>query len=97
VLQLGEGSAGVLQRESVRSGQVRMKIEPICLPIYNDVKECLFQGDTHILGCKEEINELTFCQNNPTEYVQFLRASTPRQRLPKTYDFHKYNAKFDYN
>lgn len=74
-----------------------MKIEPICLPIYSDLKECLFQSDTHIIACKEEINELTFCENNPTEYVQFLRASTPRQRLPKKYDFHQFNAKFDYN
>jgi hypothetical protein len=29
--------------------------------------------------------------------VDFLRASTPQQRLPKTYDFHRFNAKFDYN
>ena len=49
------------------------------------------------MGCKEEINELTFCQSNPTEYVSFLRASTPQQRLPRHYDFHKFNAKFDYN
>lgn len=67
------------------------------MAVFNDLKECLFQGDSHLLGCKEEINELTFCQNNPNEYVDFLRASTPHQRLPKLYDFHKNNAKFDYN
>lgn len=74
-----------------------MKVEPICLSIFNDLKECLFKGDSHLLGCKEEINELTFCQSNPREYVDFLRASTPHQRLPKHYDFHKYQAKFDQN
>lgn len=87
----------MLQFEGVHTYRDSMKIEPICLPIYSDLKECLFQSDTHIIACKEEINELTFCENNPTEYVQFLRASTPRQRLPKKYDFHQFNAKFDYN
>lgn len=39
-----------------------MKIEPLCLPVFNDAKECLFQGkilflffigDSHIWNCKE--------------------------------------------
>lgn len=67
--------------------ELRTKIEPLCLPIFNDVRECLFQGDSHILSCKEEINELVYCQNNPRDYMEFLKASTEYQKRPKAYNF----------
>ena len=67
------------------------------MPVFNDLRECMFQGDSHLMGCKEEINELIYCENNPQEYIEFLKASTPQQRLPRVYDFHKHASRFDYN
>lgn len=78
-------------------GQQAMKVEPLCLPIFNDAKECLFQGDSHIWNCKEEINEFVFCNQKPQEYIEFLKQSTPQQRLPKRYDFVNNEAKYDWN
>lgn len=72
-----------------------MKIEPICLPIFNDAKECLFKGDSYIYACKEEINELVYCNQNPKEYKEFLAASTPVQKQAKTYDFWANRAIYD--
>lgn len=36
-----------------------------------------------------------YCNENPKEYADFLASSTPEQRKSRTYDFFKYNAKFD--
>ena len=30
----------------------RMNIEPLCLTIFNDAKECLFQSDSSVYNCK---------------------------------------------
>lgn len=54
-------------------------------------------GDSHIWNCKEEINEFLFCQQKPTDYVEFLQLSTPQQRLPKRYDFVLNEARYDWN
>ena len=72
-----------------------MRLEPLCLPIFNDAKECLFKGDSSLLNCKEEINELVFCNSEPRQYLDFLKASLPEQKKPKIYDFYKYRAEFD--
>lgn len=54
-------------------------------------------GDSHIWNCKEEINEFVYCNQKPEEYVEFLRHSTPQQRLPKRYDFVLNEARYDWN
>jgi hypothetical protein len=56
-----------------------------------------FIGDSHIWNCKEEINEFVFCNQKPEEYVEFLKQSTPQQRLPKRYDFVTNEARYDWN
>ena len=65
------------------------------MPIFNDAKECLFKGDSAMLSCKEEINELVMCNDSPREYVKFLEAGLPEQREPKTYDFFRHRAPHD--
>lgn len=54
-------------------------------------------GDSHIWNCKEEINEFLYCQQKPSEYVEFLQMSTPQQRLPKKYDYVLNEARYDWN
>jgi hypothetical protein len=57
-----------------------MRVEPLCLPIFNDVKECLFKSDSSFISCKEELNELSFCNREPKQYVEFLKSSLPHQK-----------------
>jgi len=56
-----------------------------------------FIGDSHIWNCKEEINEFVYCNQKPQEYIEFLKQSTPQQRLPKRYDFVNNEARYDWN
>ena len=72
-----------------------MRFEPVCLPIFNDAKECLFKADSSLLNCKEELNELVYCNTEPKQYVDFLKSSLDVQKKPKIYDFFKNRADFD--
>ena len=67
------------------------------MPIFNDARECLFKSDSHLINCKEEINEFVYCQNKPQEYVEFLKMSTPYQKMPKNYDFTTNPSNQDFN
>ena len=66
------------------------KIEPLCMRAFNITRECLFKSDGALLPCKKFKMEFEHCMNDPKEYVNFLKASTPFQKMPITFDFDRY-------
>lgn len=71
------------------------KMEPVCLDIFNDARECMFKSDGHMYNCKEYLNQYAFCQARPQDYQHFLTASTTAQKQAKTFDFLMWRGHFD--
>lgn len=65
--------------------------------VFFKVKIFVIPGDSHLWNCKEEVNEFLYCQQKPSDYVEFLKMSTPQQRLPKRYNYVQNEARYDWN
>lgn len=70
----------------------QMKMEPLCLLPFNNAKECLFKTENSQLACKKYLMQFEDCQNNPKEYMDFLKDSTERQKELVRFDFDNYPA-----
>lgn len=70
-------------------------MDPICVPSFNDARECLFKGDGHLYNCRPYISEYVHCQNNPVNFKTFLEASDKHQKKSRLFDFVKYRGSYD--
>lgn len=66
------------------------KIQPLCLKPFNVGRECLFKSDGSVLSCKKFIQYFQDCENDPKEYLEFLKAATEFQKKKIVFDFDKY-------
>ncbi len=62
-----------------------MKFEPVCLEAFNDARECLFQTESHVRLCENELHLFEECQHDPVAYSEFLNLSTMRQKKTKVH------------
>jgi len=71
------------------------KLEPLCLDSFNDARECMFKADGNLYNCRETIKLFVNCQKDPTDFKDFLAASTEVQKKPKTFDFLRFRGVYD--
>ena len=70
-------------------------MDPMCLDIFNDSRECLFKSDGNLLDCKPFLNQYVLCQKDPEDYKLFLNDSTTAQKKMIQFDFRKYRGNYN--
>lgn len=73
------------------------KIIPLCLNAFNTARECLFKSDGNLYNCKNYVNYYLDCQSDPKEYIEFLKASTEKQKMAYHFDFSENVGHYDVN
>jgi hypothetical protein len=62
---------------------------------WNDARECYFKSDNSLYNCRPYTTKFVNCQKDPEDYIDFLSASTLKDRQPVRFDFFKNTGYYD--